>query len=111
MKKDGKEIKHTIKVTNQSKNYRKPMDSNTAVWVEEYLNFFTGKMQPVPEAFLDKLAEELINYAETIVARTNRKSPYNLKNLKNKQLKKKLFLRESFLSCFSSEASRLSLRE
>jgi len=65
MKKDSKDIKHTIKATKQSKNYRKPMDSNTAVWVEEYLNFFTGKMQPVPEAFLDKLAEELINYAET----------------------------------------------
>lgn len=41
------------------------MDTKTSKWVEEYLNFFTGKMQPVPESFLDKLAEELINFAET----------------------------------------------
>ncbi len=64
MKAVDKSCKPTSFGVKPSKRSR-PMDTKTSQWVEEYLNFFTGKMQPVPESFLDKLAEELINYAET----------------------------------------------
>lgn len=39
--------------------------SESRVWLEEYKEYFTHRMQPVTAAFLERIATELILYAET----------------------------------------------
>ena len=46
------------------KKVKRDLDRKTSPWMEDYQDFFTFRMQPVNEGFLDRLANELIEYAE-----------------------------------------------
>lgn len=39
--------------------------SNKSAWMEDYQDFFAFKQQPINEAFLERLGQELIIFAET----------------------------------------------
>lgn len=72
MKAIAKSAKPTSIISSKSKSTRpitnpatRPTDHSQWAWIEEYIDCFDGKLSPVPEKFLDRLAKELVEYAET----------------------------------------------
>lgn len=61
--KSTKNFKLSTPKTNVKKVPR-ALDRKTTPWIEDYQDFFTYRMQPVSEGFLERLANELITYAE-----------------------------------------------
>jgi hypothetical protein len=63
-------LKKSIKVSNNTTvnvNQSKPkrsIEHNRCAWIEEYIDCFDGRLSPVPEKFLDRLAQELVEHAE-----------------------------------------------
>ena len=62
--KSPKKTKHNIVLEKSTKVLRDKIKDNSP-WMEDYQDFFTHRMHPVNQAFLDRLGAELIEYAET----------------------------------------------
>ncbi len=61
----SKKVNANIRKLNKTILLRDPIASKSP-WLEDYQDFFTGRLQPVNEGFLEHLGKELINFAETI---------------------------------------------
>jgi hypothetical protein len=62
--KSGKNSKPSMDPALVKKAARAPGKENLP-WIEDYQDFFTYRMQPISEGFLEKLGNELIVFAET----------------------------------------------
>lgn len=61
--KDFKLIKKNEDMSKQNNPERDREDYRCA-WIEDYPNFFTGKIHPINEAFLEHLGKELVEYSK-----------------------------------------------
>lgn len=59
-----KKVKSNTLKINDTTIVRDPI-STRSPWIEDYQDFFTLRQKPVSEAFLERLAQELINYSKT----------------------------------------------
>lgn len=61
--KETKTVQHNTSLL-KSANVTRDKDNAKSPWLEDYLNCFSFKLQPVTKAFIEKLAKELIEWAK-----------------------------------------------
>lgn len=66
------------------KSEKKRPSDTTRVWLEEYLDCFTFKMQPVTEMFLKRIAKELLEWAQNDKKALRLSQFYNSKKIPRK---------------------------
>lgn len=61
--KSTKKIKHTIGSKKAPKIIERDKSSTISPWIDDYIGCFGMKIKPVTEAFLERVAEELVEWA------------------------------------------------